>query len=251
MQKEEQQLQKRFIELSRLAYSRNIVTYTDFLNMNELNILHTLPKDQLYTQYETYGGYELAERQMVAFLPDALYSELDYPYHVYRILPLNRRYAEELSHRDYLGAILNLGIERCKTGDILVTKDDAVIFLQETLGDFVKSELTRIRHTQIQVTEEHQKEFHYTPKYEEIKGTVASIRLDSLLSLAYNTSRSKMVELIEGARVSVNGKLITTNSYQIKEKDVISVRGKGRFRFEEIISHTKKDRIYISIYKYS
>ena len=72
MQKEEQQLEKRLSELSNLAYSRDIVTYSDFLNLNELNILHSMPKDRLYTKFVTFGGYGLAERQMAAFLPDAL-----------------------------------------------------------------------------------------------------------------------------------------------------------------------------------
>ena len=79
MNKEEQLLEKRLIELSNLAFSRDIVTFSDFLNLNELNILHRTPKDQFKARFETYGGYELAERQMVAFLPDALCYEYFYP----------------------------------------------------------------------------------------------------------------------------------------------------------------------------
>ena len=79
MQKEEFMLQKRLIELSKLAYQRSIVTYSDFLNLNELNILHTTPKQEWFSTYETFGGYEYSERQMVAFLPDALCYEWDYP----------------------------------------------------------------------------------------------------------------------------------------------------------------------------
>ena len=62
MQKEEELLRKRLIELSKIAYHRNFITYTDFLNLNELNILHTLPKDTLYTPYRTFGGYASSER---------------------------------------------------------------------------------------------------------------------------------------------------------------------------------------------
>lgn len=71
--KEIKLLEKRFTELSRLAYQRDIITYSDFLNLSEQNILHTLPKDTLYSRYVSFGGYELAERQMAAFIPDALY----------------------------------------------------------------------------------------------------------------------------------------------------------------------------------
>ena len=72
MQKEEQLLEKHFIDLSRQAYHRNIITYSDFLNLNEQNILHSIPKDRLYTGLIVFGGYDFAERQMAAFIPDAL-----------------------------------------------------------------------------------------------------------------------------------------------------------------------------------
>lgn len=258
MQKEEQLLEKRLIELSRLAYNRDIITYTDFLNLNELNILHSLPKDSLYTEYMTFGGYDLAERQMAAFLPDALSlrcpgttqelfaRELS----VLRITPLHQKYAEELTHRDYLGAILNLGIDRSKTGDILVGDTSAVLFVKPQLRGFLTEELVRIRHTSVLVSEEPLQEFHYSPRFEEIKGTVASVRLDSLLSLAFSSSRSKLTGLIEGGKVFVNGRLMTTNGYQVKEGDMISVRGMGKFRFCERLSVTKKNRIYVLLYKY-
>ena len=250
MQKEEQLLIKRLCELSKTAYHRNIVTYSDFLNLNEQNILHSLPKDQLYTRYETFGGYELAERQMVAFIPDALYCEMNYPMSVLRIAPLQSKFGEELTHRDYLGAILNLGIDRSKVGDILVEGKEATLFLAVALTEFIQDELTRVRHTSVMVTETLLTEFDYRPRYEELLGTVASVRLDSLLSLAFNSSRSKLTGLIEGGKVFVNGKLMISNSYQPKEEDVISVRGRGKFRYNGIRSQTKKNRLYISIHKY-
>ena len=258
---EKPQLEKRLSELSNLAYSHDIVTYSDFLNLNELNILHSMPKDRLYTKFVTFGGYGLAERQMAAFLPDALSlrGEMswcseeewgDYPFDILRISPLHAKYAEQLTHRDYLGTILGLGIERAKIGDILVDGTDAVVFVHRTLQSFLMEELTRVRHTQVLVKEISREDFQYEPKYEEIRGTVASVRLDSLLSLAFSASRTKLSGLIEGAKVFVNGKLITTNSYQLKENDVISVRGYGKFRYNGTGAKTKKNRIYVSVYKY-
>ena len=258
MQKEEQLLEKRLLELSRLAYHRDIITYSDFLNPNELHILHSLPKDSLYSQYRVFGGYELAERQMVAFLPDALslrtenLQELFFPDEmcVLRIEPLHKKYAEELTHRDYLGAMLNLGIDRSKTGDILVSGSGALVFVRPQMKEFLREELTRIRHTTVLVTEEQPETFHYTPHFEEIRGTVASVRLDSLLSLAFGSSRNKLSGLIEGAKVFVNGKLVTSNGYQVHENDIISVRGMGKFRFISELAVTKKKRISVLIHKY-
>ena len=93
-------------------------------------------------------------------------------------------------------------------------------------------------------------EISYEPRFEEIKGTVPSIRLDTVLSTAYPLSRSKMTSYIEAGRVFVNGKLITSNGYHLKEEDIISVRGLGKIRYEGMLSETKKKRCLISIKKY-
>ena len=124
--------------------------------------------------------------------------------------------SEDLTHRDYLGSILNLGIDRSKTGDILIENNTAILFAHDDIVSFLCSELTRIRHTSVKTEELPSFDIQYTPKYEELTGTVASVRLDSLLSLAFSSSRTKLSGLIEGGRVFVNGKLITSNGYQPK-----------------------------------
>lgn len=250
MKKEELMLQKRLIELSKLSYQRGIVTYSDFLNLNELNILHTMPKNELYTNYEVFGGYDFSERQMVAFLPDALCYEYFYPISVLKISPLQKKFAESLSHRDYLGAILNLGIERSKMGDILVQETSAILFIHQSLETFVQEELSRVRHTSVTVESERLQNFSYTPKVEEKKGTVSSLRLDSLMALAFSSSRTKLVSYIENGKVFVNGKLITSNGYQIREEDIISVRGLGRFQYKQTLSQTKKGRYFVTVHLY-
>lgn len=257
MQKEEQLLEKHFIDLSRQAYHRNIITYSDFLNLNEQNILHSIPKDRLYTGVIVFGGYDFAERQMAAFIPDALSLRDIKDLEIFRseisvlhISPLNKKYSEALSHRDYLGAILNLGIERGMIGDILITDSEAIVFVKMQMQEFLTENITRIRHTSVLATIDELTDFHYSPRYEEIKGTVASVRLDSLLSVAFSSSRSKLSGLIEGGKVFVNGRLITSNAYQVKEHDIISVRGMGKFEFIETLAFTKKKRIYVLIHKY-
>ena len=215
-------LEKRFIELSRTAYQRDIITYSDFLNLSEQNILHTLPKDKLFTRIVSFGGYETAERQMAAFIPDAL----------------------------YLGAVLNLGIERSRTGDILVDRDGALIFAHRDMAGVISRELTRVRHTSVRADELPVSEISYEPACEEVRGTVASVRLDSLLALAFSSSRTRLTGLIEGAKVYVNGRLVTSNGYQLSEGDVVSVRGMGKFRFESSGSRTRKNRITVVICRY-
>ena len=163
MNKEETLLRKRLTELSRQAYHKDIVTFSDFLNLNELNILHTTPKDLFPARYETFGGYEMAERQMVAFLPDALYYEYHYPMQILKIRPANPRFAEELSHRDYLGSLMNLGVERCKMGDILLLENCAEVFVCQNIAEYLCQELTRIRHTVVQTELVTSEEISYEP----------------------------------------------------------------------------------------
>lgn len=250
MTKEDLMLKKRLVELSRIAYQREIVTFSEFLNLNELNILHSIPKDELFAAYRTFGGYETAERQMVAFLPDALCYAYEYPIAYLKVSPVAKKFSDQLSHRDYLGAVLNLGIERMKLGDILIDDEGAILITQDSMAAYIISELTRIRHTSVKVTLVTADDFTYTPNIRPITGSVASLRLDSLLALAFGSSRSKLVNYIEAGKVFVNGKLITSNGYQIKEGDIISARGLGRFRYIETAAQTKKGRNMVTIHLY-
>ena len=176
--------------------------------------------------------------------------EIEYPFEAVKIAPRNAKFAETLSHRDYLGAILNLGIERSKTGDILMDEKEALLFVHKSMVPLLMEELTRVRHTFVDCKAVDLQEINYEPKYDLIRGTVSSVRLDSLLPLAFSSSRSKLSGLIEGAKVFVNGKLITSNGYQVKDGDIISVRGMGKFRFSGAGGKTKKNRISVEIQKY-
>ena len=250
MTREEQQLEKHFRDLARTAYQRGIAVFSDFLNLNELNIFQSLRGEFSYLETETFGGYELAERQIAVFRPEAPVFYADYPVKCLKITPLNAKFAEDLNHRDYLGAVLNLGIDRACLGDILVEEDAAYLFCLERMADFIRDNLIRIRHTSVYVEQVEAENFHYEPKYKEVSGTVASVRLDKLLALAFNASRSSLTGLIEGGKVFVNGKLVTSNGYEPKGGDLISVRGMGRFRFRETGGQSKKGREYVILWRY-
>ena len=170
----------------------------------------------------TFGGYDVAERQMAAFLPDALSylmeETLSYPIVCIKIQPLSLRFAEKLSHRDYLGALLNLGLERSMLGDLLIDETGAYCFCKETMAGFIQDNLTRVRHTAVltaQITETGELP---RPKFREIQGTVPSIRLDVLIALAFGESRSRITPFIEGGKVFVNGRQITSNGYTQERK---------------------------------
>ena len=250
MEKEETLLRKRLIELSNNAYQRGIIMYSDFLNLNELNILHTTPKDSFPVPYRTFGGYDPSERQMAAFIPDAFFFSQEYPISCICIRPSMEKFAENLTHRDYLGAILNLGIERSKIGDILVEDKKAYIFCHNSLCEFLMNEICRVRHTTVVPSIIENKEEFPSVKLQKVTGTVSSVRLDSVTALAFSTSRSSILPLIEGKKLFVNGKNIVSNAYHLKEGDIVSVRGKGKYRFDGTTNLTKKNRYHVEVSRY-
>lgn len=241
---------KRIRELADLSYQRDIVTFSDFLNLNEQNMVNSLRQQFPQIIVESSGGYANAERQMVAFHPDALAFTWEYPIDCLKIEPKSLKFSEELTHRDYLGALLNLGVDRAMIGDILVQEKAAWFFCNKKMTDFFLKNLCRVRHTNILITVVDKQEELPAPKMETIHGTCASVRLDSLIALAFKASRSSMVSYIEVGQVFVNGKLITSNGYEPREGDIISVRGKGRFIYEGTSHQTRKGRssIQLSLY---
>lgn len=243
-------IQKRVKELAQMAYDRGIVTFTDFLDMNEQNIVKSISWKNTGVVPHFSGGYEMSERQMVAFIPDALSYDWDYPFRVLKIVPEAPKFAEKLGHRDYLGAVLNLGIDRSKIGDLIVKEQQSYLFCEEKIAHFLLKELTRVRHTLVHTELVDDYEEETRPNLVPVQGTVASVRLDAVIALAFHTSRNSVLPEIEGGKVFVNARLTVSNGHPLKEGDVISVRGRGKFRFGEILSQTKKGRNLIVVYRY-
>ena len=246
---EQELCRKRLLDLSRQADRKGIVLFSDFLNLNEQNIFHSLQKE-LYTTAKLSGGYEQAERQMVAFHPDALAFTWDYPIDCIRLEPKAVKFSEDLTHRDYLGAILNLGVDRSVVGDILIEDHTASFFCLRQMTDFFLENLCRVRHTTVVASKIEDPGDLPRPELKPVSGTCASVRLDSLIALAFGTSRSSIVHCIEEGLVFVNGKLITSNGYEPKEGDIISVRKKGRFIYDGVSRQTKKGRLGVRILLY-
>lgn len=250
MKKEEHYLKNRFLELANTAYEKNIYTYTDFLNINEINILNTNRAMLPPVKVELSGGNCYAERKIAVFSPLEVYYTFESPIVMLEIAPINSRYAESLSHRDFLGAILNLGIVRGKIGDIVLQNNFAYVYCIKEIASYIVDNLKKIKHTFVSVQISSKDCTQIAPTFKVIKNTVASVRLDSLIATAFGSSRSSIISYIEGEKVFVNGKLITSNGYVVKENDIVSVRGKGRFIFDRVIGTTKKGRNLIEIRVY-
>lgn len=257
LNKDEELLIKRLKELSLQSYNRGVSTFTDFLNLNEQNLFYSVERNLASKTFVLWGGHEDSERKMIAFLCerdyDTVINQFNYelfPIICIKITPCNAKYSDTFTHRDYLGAILNLGIERGKIGDILIQDNIGHVFCNPTIGTFIVDHLYKIKHTSVHCEISQQDNIDIKPSLKELHGTVSSIRLDSILSLAFNTSRSSLTGLISGGKVFVNGKLILSNSYTLKEGDVVSVRGLGKFIYKETSHQTKKGRYSVSVLKY-
>lgn len=175
---------------------------------------------------------------------------MDPPFDCMKIAPVNRKFAEELTHRDYLGAIMNLGIERSMLGDIVMKDGNAYVFVLKKMSRYLVENLTTIRHTTIfaEVTEDAGEILK--PEFEEIVGTVSSIRLDSIVALCGRLSRTKAAAYIEAEKVFINGQVATNVSRNLKDGEIISVRGVGKFKFDSAGGQTKKGRTVVTLLKY-
>ncbi|WP_310603888.1 YlmH family RNA-binding protein [Anaerosporobacter sp.] len=250
MTKEEQLLCKRLKELAFSTFNKGFTTYSDFLNLNELNLLLSMKKELPPVEIDLYGGYEDAERKMVCFYQPMKDYDRTFPIHCIKIAPRNEKFSDALTHRDFLGALLNLGIERYTIGDIIIKNKEGYVFCNDKMCHYIVENLTRIKHTDVRCTQDDNLMITMTPQFQEIRGTVASVRLDAVLALAFNGSRSSLSNLIPAGKVFVNSRLIESISYTLNEGDVVSVRGYGKFIYQEQQNQTKKGRYFVVLKKY-
>lgn len=246
--KEEELLKKRLLELAQKSYSQNVYTHTHFLNEYEQSIYQDMKKELDYAHPQLVGGHEHFTRAVVLFGSKELFGyEGEIPLACARISPVFDKFAETLSHRDYLGAVMNLGIERYLIGDILVDEKCAYIFCMSHIMDLLKEQLGQVRHTRVAVEEVVWEETGYIQKYKRKEGFVASMRLDVLVSQAYGLSRTSSEKLLKAQKVFHNGRLCISSGQKIRQGDIISVRGYGKFLVEDLGKTSKKGRQFLTL----
>lgn len=234
--------EKRFLELADRAEQRFYTTFSEFLNMEEESVLSAL---HFNINYCLFGGYDGAERCIAAFGYDC--EEADFPISMIKVEPVSPKFADKLSHRDFLGSLMGLGIKREVLGDIVISDNTGYIFCLNTIAGYIVQELSKVRHTIVKcsIADALPDSAVKTPEEEQM--VVASERLDVLVAAVYHFSRSAVKELFVARRIYVNSRICENFSYIPKEKDIISVRGKGRFVYNGVIGKTKKDRNIISV----
>ena len=257
MDREENLVFRHLLDLAKLSFARDISVFSDFLNNREVAILKRQVADLPLGRFFLYGGLQDAERVMVCF--PASYEDredIKFPIECIEILIKSVKYENNsLTHRDFLGAILGLGIDRKLIGDIFTVSENgsivkAFVFCQEKIADFIVSELRQIGRCNVSAQRTSVDKVMVCRRIEDKYGTVPSLRLDVIIGEALNLSRTRVKALIDGDKVAVNSAASSTSHYQVSEGDVISVRGFGKFIFYGSVGTTKKDRLQIHIGKY-
>lgn len=249
--KDEQLLRKRLKELAGICYQRDIPVYSDFLTLNEQTIFLSCLSELPPVHWQLDGGFPEAERKLVCFLPVRTLEEdfAEPPFCILCVEPAAKKFASSCTHRDFLGSILNLGIERAMIGDLTVKGQECYLICKPKIADFICDELHRVRNNPVVCKKTDRAEL-LSPQTEEIRGSVASPRLDAAISLAFKTARSRLSGLTEQEKVFVNGRVVLQPSYKLKEGDIVSVRGMGKFRFVGEENQTKKGRTFIVLQKF-
>ncbi len=244
-------IKKRFLELAKKSYNSGIYTFTDFLGLAEQSAFFEVQRELSGIPYKLFGGAEGCERVMVRFGSEELCGyEEDYPIAPLISTPLSEKFAEKLTHRDYLGAILNLGIDRSVLGDIVIRDEGAYIFVKDDMADFICDGLDRVRRTSVKCKRSDTLPEGDLYKTREIRVQAAGERIDAIIAKVFSISRDDASSLFSKGLVFISGRCCESTSQRLKEGDIISVRGHGRFIYRGIDSHTKKGKLNIIIEQY-
>ncbi len=249
----------RCLDSKKRALDSFMITSTFFLSSDERSIASSIEREynsDIRTFY--YGGFSEAERTVAVFVPSIFgvedigeyFSENpdDCPF---SLIKISKDRFSSLSHRDYLGSLMGLGIKRETVGDIIVRDDCTFIFALKSVCRYICENLTKVGRGTVKGEVCPLSDFVYDEgETETVFVSVASLRLDSVVSSAFNLSRTNSSLAITSGIVFVNSLQITKNDYILKEGDKIVLRGRGKVVLEKIIGESKKGRIHINIKRF-
>lgn len=241
----------RVLDRAEQAENRNIPAATDFLSPQQ----QAQARDCLRlagvseTSYVLQGGYEGAERQIILFLPDWLEPEnAEFPI---RCLRASFREEDKLTHRDFLGSLMGLGLVREKIGDILVAPDSADLVVLDSVADFLLQSWDSAGRAKLRVEAIEPDNLHIpVVQRREVRDTVSSLRLDAVASSGFRLARGKAAALIESGKVQLNWRECVKPDKLLEAGDVVSARGFGKFELSEVGGLTRKGRISIVLQVY-
>lgn len=199
--------------------------------------------------YTLYGGFPDAKRRILAVFPDYYQDYITDEFPI-KCLTFTFRKEDRLSHRDFLGSFMGMRLKRDVIGDIIVDEGIAQAFVTDIAARLILSTVSKIGKTGVKVCGDRPFQLEVKQEFRNISGTVASMRLDCVVSLAAGISRENAAKLIRSEKVDINHFKASSISQELHAGDVLSIRGCGRFILSDINGSTKKGRIHINLRKF-
>lgn len=228
-----------------LCQKRQKPYFFSFLSEAEQAQAERYLKSVGFNSYSFFGGYGQSERKVLCL--DFYEDNPEFPISA---VQFSFRPADKLTHRDFLGALMSLGIERETVGDILVEDGRCVVFVKSEIAGYIKSQISKIGRAGVKVGDA---DLNSLPKgrgVEEKSVIVSSARLDNIVAAVSGLSREKTKSVILSGGVTLNFIECTNISKTVNEGDTLTIRGKGKFKINGVLGETKKHRIRISIIHY-
>lgn len=257
---EKEELVSHILDLKEKAASESVVTSGSFLSVDELSdVIRVQNVNNKYVDTFYYGGYDEAERKVAVFVPEfygadesGLEEFLDEnDSNPIALLLVKKDKFTSLTHRDYLGALMGLGLKREVIGDIIVNENGCSIFCLKSVASFIAENLHQAGRGSLTVTVADKNEFCINnAETETVFVSVASMRLDCLVAAVFKLSRPSAAEAIKQGLVYVNSSQLLKSDYNLKEGDKLVLRGKGKAVIGELAGHSKKGRLHLNIKKY-
>ncbi|MBF8982216.1 hypothetical protein IZY60_01560 [Lutibacter sp. B2] len=229
------------------ALKNYMVCSTDFYDPYEISLCSSVLDQISDLNYGVFGGYKEAERKIIMVCPSIFsFEEKDKPIGALKIHGNFTK--KDVTHRDFLGAILGLGLKREKIGDLLINDGVINLVVYKELGEYIRLNLDKVSKYKVIVEDMDCKDLiEKEEEFKIIQTTVASLRLDTMASAGFSVSRNIISRSINNEKVKVNFKTVQQSSHMISKQDIISLRGSGRIIVEHIGDKTKKDRIKVTI----
>lgn len=197
-----------------------------------------------------FGGFHDSERKILGVFPE--WTEAEEGLFPLSILKISGGYSRRLTHRDYLGTILSLGIDRSKTGDIIIAEDGfAYAAVSEDISHYIADNIKKVGNQGVKISVlDSVSEINPVRQFKVLDSVCASFRLDAVISAVAGLSRNAASKLISAEGVKINHRVISDPSKSVKEGDLLSVKGFGRFVLDSAGSKTRSGRIHILARKY-
>ncbi|MBQ8967935.1 YlmH/Sll1252 family protein [Ruminococcus sp.] len=245
---DDKRLLSRFLDWTELAEEKYITKYSAFLDERQCRLCEKVMASVKYENYLLWGGYEGAERKMLCVYPQYSDENIKDGFPMSAVT-FRYRTEDKPDHRDFLGSLMALGITRDSVGDILVGEGRTSVFVKDTaLRDVLA--VSKVGRIGVKSEEGFDSSVIKAPEFREMTGTVASLRLDCVVSMALRISREKAAVLIKGGTVEISHAKCDQPSKIVEVGDKISARGYGKFLVKSVDGVSHKDRLHITVCKY-